>query len=304
MRFLRLRRHLLARVQERRACPLIIRRRNTFAHKSSGGTLSMKRKGNGRNWAASAPQGAMARNCRPKVPRVLFISADALACHGLKAFLTIPARGYAVCGHVNLAARAFAACLDAQPDAVLLDVETDGGGGWGLLAQVLRKLPGVVCVARVRAGDTRGVLDACRAGALGACTVEDTPASVAQVLRRAIKGRPALSRCAARAWKARAGDAALAATRAHEGRLAPRERQVFALVGEGLDTRAISIRMGISRKSVQAHCEHIKEKLGVPTFTALCQHAALASRGLPLAKKDGKARHPPADLRRSRSAGL
>jgi DNA-binding CsgD family transcriptional regulator len=48
-------------------------------------------------------------------------------------------------------------------------------------------------------------------------------------------------------------------------RLSPRERQIAHLVGHGLTNVAIAERLSISRRTVESHVEHVKQKLGVAT---------------------------------------
>ena len=58
------------------------------------------------------------------------------------------------------------------------------------------------------------------------------------------------------------------------GTLTDRELQVFRLVGRALSTRTIAEKLGVSVKTVEAHRENIKGKLGVETHTALVARAA------------------------------
>ncbi len=51
--------------------------------------------------------------------------------------------------------------------------------------------------------------------------------------------------------------------------LSNREMAVFALIAAGHGTGQIAKELGISRKTVESHCEHIKIKLGYPDAEAL-----------------------------------
>lgn len=59
-----------------------------------------------------------------------------------------------------------------------------------------------------------------------------------------------------------------------EAELTDRELQVFRLLGLALPTRAIADKLGISVKTVEAHRENIKNKLGLDTASALTARAA------------------------------
>ena len=51
--------------------------------------------------------------------------------------------------------------------------------------------------------------------------------------------------------------------------LSNREMAVFALIAAGHGTGQIAKELGVSRKTVETHCEHIKLKLGYPDAEAL-----------------------------------
>ena len=74
--------------------------------------------------------------------------------------------------------------------------------------------------------------------------------------------------------------------------LSPREREIAALVAEGLTNREIGQRLFISERTADGHLEHIREKLGVTSraqvaawYVAHSQDAAPAVVAPPLARR-------------------
>jgi DNA-binding NarL/FixJ family response regulator len=62
------------------------------------------------------------------------------------------------------------------------------------------------------------------------------------------------------------------------GELTAREREVLGLVADGLTSKAIATRLGISPRTVETHRENLMRKLGVRTAAALTRLAV--ERGL------------------------
>jgi DNA-binding NarL/FixJ family response regulator len=60
--------------------------------------------------------------------------------------------------------------------------------------------------------------------------------------------------------------------------LSNREMAVFSLIAAGHGTTQIAKELGISRKTVETHCEHIKLKLGYPDAEALRRSAREIAR--------------------------
>jgi DNA-binding CsgD family transcriptional regulator len=60
--------------------------------------------------------------------------------------------------------------------------------------------------------------------------------------------------------------------------LSNREMAVFSLIAAGHGSGHIAKQLGISRKTVETHCEHIKLKLGYPDAKALHRGAREIAR--------------------------
>jgi len=61
------------------------------------------------------------------------------------------------------------------------------------------------------------------------------------------------------------------------GLLTGRERQIATLVGEGMSNRDIAQHLGISKRTVDAHLEHIFGKLGISSRVQLATQLSPAA---------------------------
>jgi DNA-binding NarL/FixJ family response regulator len=55
--------------------------------------------------------------------------------------------------------------------------------------------------------------------------------------------------------------------------LSPREREVLQLLAEGLSTKEVAFRLGVSVKTVETHRKQIMEKLDLHSIAALTKYA-------------------------------
>jgi DNA-binding NarL/FixJ family response regulator len=112
-----------------------------------------------------------------------------------------------------------------------------------------------------------------RAGAHGYVMKREPVATLFRAIRDVAAGGFAVSpRVAAAVFGALNGHARKAA--GAESQLTDRELQVFRLVGLALPTRTIAEKLGVSVKTVEAHRENIKNKLGLDSAAALTARAA------------------------------
>src|SRR5205823_14214554 len=62
-------------------------------------------------------------------------------------------------------------------------------------------------------------------------------------------------------------------TRSPLERLSNRELEIFNMIGQGVSPRTIAERLGLSVKTVEAHRENIKGKLGLASSNELIRYA-------------------------------
>jgi non-specific serine/threonine protein kinase len=68
--------------------------------------------------------------------------------------------------------------------------------------------------------------------------------------------------------------AALGAGEGKGNPLSPREREVAALIARGLTSREIAAELIVSEKTVDAHADHIRQKLGLRSRAEIAVWAA------------------------------
>jgi len=111
---------------------------------------------------------------------------------------------------------------------------------------------------------------ALRAGARGYVMKAEVASNVIEGIRSVLRGELYVSpEVRERVEGARPG----AAPAAGVSRLSDRELQVLRCVGRGMSTREVAQELFISVKTVEAHREHIKEKLNLKSSAELLRFA-------------------------------
>jgi len=66
--------------------------------------------------------------------------------------------------------------------------------------------------------------------------------------------------------------------------ITPRQRQVIRLIAEGLSNEELGLELGISPRTAKAHCDVLRQKLGVPRRRQIPLAYLLLTGDDPLAK--------------------
>ena len=169
-----------------------------------------------------------------------------------------------------------ALCRRLQPDLLLIDPGIEAEGGLAFIKEMRCASGALRIVAFARATDAATVQRAIRAGAHGFVSRLDEGEELLKVLLAVSDGRIQLSPLAAAGVFDGLANGAVAVA-GEVGRLSNRERQVFALIGEGRKTQEVATLLGVSVKTVESHLEHMKVKLGVRSGAALRRMAASAN---------------------------
>jgi DNA-binding NarL/FixJ family response regulator len=151
--------------------------------------------------------------------------------------------------------------LHAHPDVVLMDLEMPGLDGIEATRRIRASLRDTQVVVLTSFSDRARILDALDAGAAGYLLKDAEPEELLRGIRAAAAGEAPLAPRAASELLAERHEARPAVS------LTPREREVLAMVAEGLPNKLIAHRLEISEKTVKAHLTRIYESLGVSDRT-------------------------------------
>ncbi|MEV7419596.1 response regulator transcription factor [Streptomyces sp. NPDC089919] len=161
-------------------------------------------------------------------------------------------------GHEVLAAVAATAV-----DVVLMDLRMPGMDGTEATRRLSAEHPEVAVVVLTTFADDESILAALGAGARGYLTKNAGRQDIARAIRAASAGQSVLDReVQARLLAAAGAPRPAAAPVALPGDLTSREREVLALIGQGLPNRAIAERLFISEATVKTHINNLFAKAG------------------------------------------
>ncbi|ADI07939.1 two component transcriptional regulator, LuxR family protein [Streptomyces bingchenggensis BCW-1] len=193
--------------------------------------------------------------------RVAVVDDEALVRSGLRLILgTAPdIEVVAECSGAD----AVAAVHSSAADVVLLDIRMPGVDGLTVLRRLLEadRAPAVAMLTTFDAQEY--VTAALRAGAAGFLLKDTDPEQLVGAVRTLAQGGSVLDPGVTRAVIGGylAAEAEATASAAVEA-LTPREREVLALLGEGLANPQIAERMGLAPSTVKDHVRALLAKLG------------------------------------------
>lgn len=207
--------------------------------------------------------------------RVALVSEHKLARSGMAQALR--AHGdLAVCGEFDHCRAMMAALMKDPPDVVVMELGVGGGEVLDALERCRACAPAVAHVVVSGSRDPELAERAIQAGARAYLYRTAGPESLVAAIRDAVAGELHVCRCIASPLlqKAIYGKSGHKTKHPNLACLSAREFQVFQLIGAGWDNIRIAQELGISVKTLNAHKEHLKQKLAFDSTSALKQAAA------------------------------
>jgi two-component system, NarL family, response regulator LiaR len=193
--------------------------------------------------------------------RVALVDDHAVVRSGLKAFLMV-FDDLELVGEASSGQEAVLLAERVRPDVILMDLIMPDMDGAATTKAIRSRWPGIQVVALTSFREDDLVKNALQSGAIGYLLKNVGADELADAIRSAHAGRPTLAPEAAQVL--------IHASRQPEQPrydLTEREREVLALLVQGLSNNDIADRLVVSRSTVKFHVSSILSKLSVTSRT-------------------------------------
>src|SRR5436305_545224 len=217
--------------------------------------------------AKENPKGAPA-----KAKRIIIVDDHPLFRKGLEQLINSSEDGFRICGEAGDAAEGMTTIRQLKPELVIVDLSLPGANGIELVKNIRAEFPKLPVLILSMHDESLYALRALRAGAQGYVMKQEALENVIVAIREVLAGRPYLSsQMSAKLITSFASGS----TQANPtDKLSDRELEILELIGKGRDVHEISDALHISRKTVETHRAHIKEKLNLKNAREVNRFAA------------------------------
>ncbi|MCX7016629.1 MAG: response regulator transcription factor [Candidatus Sumerlaeota bacterium] len=203
--------------------------------------------------------------------RVLIVDDHPVVRYGL-AQLIDGQKDLAVCGQASGISEAIRVVQDSKPHLAIIDISLQGANGIELIKQIKALDKSVKMLVWSMHDESLFAERALHAGALGYLNKKEAAETILEAIRQVLAGKVYLSprmteRVMQRLMQGKPADGL------PTDALSDREMEVFELIGRGMATREIAESLHLSPKTIEAHRDNVKKKLGAETNAELVRRA-------------------------------
>jgi two-component system response regulator DevR len=160
-----------------------------------------------------------------------------------------------------------------RPDVAVLDARLPDGSGIEVCREIRSSLPSVACLILTSYDDDESLFAATMAGAAGYVLKQIRGTDLVAAVHRVARGQSLLDPTVTATVLARLREGPPAPDPRWEA-LSDREREVLALIAEGLSNREIGARLYLAEKTVKNHVSRLLAKLQMQRRTQIAVFGA------------------------------
>lgn len=205
--------------------------------------------------------------------RIMIVDDHAIVLHGLKELINNEP-DLEVTMTAGSAEHALELLREQQPDIVVTDISLPGLSGLELIKELARLQPDLPALVLSMHDELVHGERALRAGAKGYLVKQEAPENVIKAIRKVLAGERYLSErmqsLLAHKVRGRPANQPISVLSC----LTDREHEIFRLIGIGLGTSEIAVKLNRSVKTIEAHRANLKQKLGLRNAYELHRFAA------------------------------
>lgn len=193
--------------------------------------------------------------------RVMLVDDHTMVRRGLATFLQVFDDLY-LAGEADSGEAAIQLCAEVLPDVILMDMALPVMDGAAATRIIRQKFPQIQVIILTSFKERNLIQSALEAGALGYLLKDVSADELARAIRSAHAGRATLSPEATQALVQTVNQQP-----AYGLDLTTREREVLALMIEGLNNTQIAAKLTVSPSTIKSHVSNILSKLNVASRT-------------------------------------
>ena len=192
---------------------------------------------------------------------ILIVDDHSIVRHGLASLLARE-KEFRIIGEAEGYEDALEALAKQTPDVAIVDITLKDKSGLDLIRDARQKYPSVKYLVLSMHDESVYAEKALRAGAQGYVMKEKADEVIVDALRTVVRGEIFVNgEVAARMLKDLIKGEGKETPEFGIEALTEREMEVFQGIGQGLSTRKIADKLGLSDRTVEVHRAHIKRKL-------------------------------------------
>ena len=203
--------------------------------------------------------------------RILMVDDHALVRAGLCRLIQ-EVDGVEIVGEASDATAALKIVAASRPELVMMDIGMPDINGLEATAKIKALFPDVRVIIVSMYCSEEDVLQALRSGASGYLLKNSAPTEIALAIDAVMSGgvylSPQVSKSVVDGYLDR-----VKMNSQSSGTLSPRQREVLSLVAQGLSTKEIARRLGISGKTVETHRTQLMARLDIHEVAGLVRYA-------------------------------